>query len=434
MARILRILLASLAGITLTLSVQAAQTIIHAGHLFDGVSATLRSNVSIVIDNGRVISVQPGFIEHPDSVLIDLSHATVLPGLIDCHVHVSIRRGGLAAQLTKTFLDDALTGTVNVRKLLLGGFTTVRNVGAEGGVDLALKHAIERGDIIGPRMWVSLEVIGPPGGHSDPTNGLNPAWHDDEWGHSVVNGPEEAMREVRDHKKRGADLIKIAVSGGAGSIGDDPKVKLFSDEEVKTIIDTAHALGLKVAAHAHGKAAIDAAIRLGIDSIEHGTYGDAQSWTLYKEHGTYLVPTVLVPRALREFNSAHSEGLMPGTAAKAAVMEQAILENLRGAYKAGVKIAFGTDTTGLIPFDGNAREFEVMREAGMSSIDSLFAATRNAADLIADSADIGSIQNGRWADIIAVSGDPVADITELERVKFVMKGGQVYRDELNARH
>jgi len=423
-----------MATVLASFAAQSRETIIHAGRLFDGVSNTVRTNVSIVIDNDRIISVQSGFVEHPDSIILDLSHATVLPGLIDCHVHVSTRRGGLAAEVTKTFLDDALTGTVNVRKLLMGGFTSVRNVGAEGDVDLALKHAIERGDIVGPRMWVSLEMIGPTGGHSDPTNGLNPAWHSDEWGHSVINGPEEAVREVRDHKKRGADLIKIGVSGGAGSIGDDPKVKLLTDEEVKAIIDTAHNLGLKVAAHAHGKAAIDAAIRLGIDSIEHGTYADAQSYALFKAHGTYLVPTVLVPRALGEFGRTHTGGLNPGTLEKAAQMETIILENLRAAYKAGVKIAFGTDTTGLIPFDGNAREFEVMKEAGMSSIDSLFSATRNAADLIGDSSDIGSIQPGRWADVVAVSGDPLADITELERVKFVMKGGQVYRDDLNAGH
>ena len=410
----------------------AEDVVIHAGHLLDGVSATPRDHVSILVHDDKIVGVQDGFTTPAGAKVIDLSKASVLPGLIDCHTHVTFRRGGLTTQLTGGLIDDALHGTVATRKLLLGGFTSIRNVGADGGTDLALKHAIERGDVVGPRMWVSLEPLGPTGGHSDPENGIDSSWHNDDWGNEVIDGPEDAIKAVRQHKRRGADLIKIMPSGGVGSIGDDPRQKLMTDAETKAAIDTAHGLGLKVAAHAHGKDAIDSAVRLGVDSIEHGTYADAESFKLMKARGTYLVPTVLVGRLVADFGRSHPNLANPGSAEKAAAVVPIIFKMLHDANAAGVKIAFGTDVTGLIPFDGNAREFKVMVEAGVTPADAVFAATRNAADLIGASDQIGSVQPGRFADIVAVSGDPLTDITELERMKFVMKGGKVYRDDLNA--
>jgi imidazolonepropionase-like amidohydrolase len=410
----------------------AEDLVIHAGRLLDGVSPTPRAQVSILVHDDRITDVQAGFTTPAGARVIDLSKATVLPGLIDSHTHVTFRRGGLTTQLTGSLLDDALHSTVAARKLLMGGFTSIRNVGADGGTDAALKRAIERGDVVGPRMWVSLEPLGPTGGHSDPQNGIDESWHNDDWGNEVIDSPEAAIKAVREHKRRGADLIKIMPSGGVGSIGDDPKRMLMTEAEIKATIDTAHSLGLKVAAHAHGKAAIDTTVRLGVDSIEHGSYADAESFKLMKEHGTYLVPTVLVGRLVADMARSAPNQANPGSAEKAAAIMPIIFKMLHDANAAGVKIAFGTDATGLIPFDANAREFKVMVDAGVSPSDAVFSATRNAADLIGASDRIGSIQAGRFADIVAVSGDPLADITELERMKFVMKGGKVYRDDLGA--
>jgi len=270
---------------------------------------------------------------------------------------------------------------------------------------------------------VSLEPLGPSGGHSDPRNGIDPDWTDKNWGGSVVDGPVDVMKQVREHKRRGADLIKIMPSGGVLSIGDDPKAQLMTNEEIKAAIDTAHSLGMKVAAHAHGKQAIDNAVKLGVDSIEHGTYADAESYKLMIEHGTYLVPTLLVADQVNETARLHPEQLNPSSAKKALEVTPLMKGMFAGAYKAGVKIAFGTDTS-----DGvNAHEFALMVGAGMSAEDAILTATHNAADLLGVSADAGSIQPGRYADLVAVKGDPLKDITLMERVDWVMKGGVVYK-------
>ena len=231
---------------------------------------------------------------------------------------------------------------------------------------------------------------------------------------------------MRKLKALGVDLIKIMPSGGVLSIGDNPDEQLMADDEIKAVVDTAHSLGLKVAAHAHGKAAIDKAISLGVDSIEHGSFGDAGSYQLYKQHGTYLVPTLLVADTVMQIARAHPEQLNPSSAAKALSVGPRVQKNLGDAYRAGVKIAFGTDQ-GMAPHGTNAKEFALMVKAGMTPMDAIKAATTSAADLIGDSADIGSVQPGRYADIIAVSGDPLADVTQLEHVQFVMKGGVVYK-------
>lgn len=405
-----------------------ADIIIHAGTLIDGVSHSPRRQVSIVIQQSKIAAVEDGFIAAGGARVIDLSNAIVLPGLIDCHVHITGAALSFADRVTRTSADMALVGAANAQRALYAGFTSMRNVGAEYGADVALKKAIDTGVVIGPRLWVSREPLGPTGGHSDPTNGMQPDIDNDEWHGQVVDGPEQGIHAVREHRKLGADLIKIMPSGGVGSVGDDPSRQLMSDDEIKAIIDTAHSLGLKVAAHAHGKVAIDSAVRAGVDSIEHGSYADAESYALMKKHGTYLVPTVLVAQRLAELARAHPERMAtPDMAAKILPIAPLMLNNLAGAYKAGVKIAYGTDTTGtMLRFGQNAEELPVMVRAGMTPMDAVIAATGNAADLIGASDRIGSVRVGRFADIIAVTADPLADISSLEHVSFVMKGGVVY--------
>ena len=402
--------------------------VIHAGRLIDGVAGSPRTQVSILIKDDRITGVQAGFVTPPGAEVIDLSMGTVLPGLIDTHKHMGSAgrrpgRGAVIERGPRTNLDAVLSATVPARQILEEGFTAVRSVGAADGIDLALKHAVDSGVIVGPRMWVSLEPLSPAGGHGDPTNTLDPNLPFDplRLARSVVTGPYEVTAAVRNHHKRGADLIKIMPSGGVLSTGDNPHLQLMTNEEIKAAIDTAHALGMKVAAHAQGKQAIDNSLRLGVDSIEHGTYADEQSFALFKEHGAYLVPTIVV--AMATFDRANAGETSAEVAAKVREAVQFKDKMVAAAYKAGVKIAFGTD----VGPGTDLREFELLKKDGMTNMDVILSATRAAADLIGVPDQIGTVQEGRYADIVAVAGDPLTDITELERVQFVMKGGVVYK-------
>ncbi|WEK43156.1 MAG: amidohydrolase family protein [Candidatus Sphingomonas colombiensis] len=412
-----------------------AETIIHAGHLIDGLSKTVLDKVSVVIRDGRIVSVQPGFIENPAATVIDLANETVLPGLIDSHVHITQADGAgsrIARSVMETPLDIAFQSVPEARRELEAGFTSIRNLMAPAGTDIALKRAIEKGLIPGPRMWVSGMALSPTGGHADPAAGLIPELARADMSgtferEAVIDGPESARRAVRLQRMRGADLIKLMVSGGVISLGDDPQAKAMADDEVAAAVATAHALGMKVAAHAHGKKAIDAAVRLGVDSIEHGTFADAESYALMKAHGVYLVPTLLAGVAGVEFMDTHPGVFEAESVAKAKATAPVMVRNLAAAYRAGVKIAFGTD---MSPHGvAQAREFVLMVDrAGMSPMDAILAATGNAADLLGAADKIGSVRAGRYADIIAVSGDPLADIGRLQHVNFVMKNGVVVVD------
>jgi imidazolonepropionase-like amidohydrolase len=407
----------------------AEDIVIHAGRLLDGASKTPREKVSIVIHDDRIASVDAGFSSPDGARVIDLSNETVLPGLIDCHVHLTSQFDGgnpIVEAVTSTPYDDAVKSTAYARATLLAGFTSVRDVGADPNVVIALRNAIAKGTIEGPRMWVAGPPLGPTGGHGDAANGFDPELSHPGWADNLVDSPEAAKLIVRKLRRQGVDLIKIMPSGGVLSIGDNPNQQLMTDDEIRAVVDTAHSLGLKVAAHAHGKKAIDAAVRLGVDSIEHGSFGDTESHKLMKQHGTYLVPTLLVAQTAVGIAKAHPEQLNPSSARKAMEVVPHLKGALHDAYITGVKIAFGTDQ-GLAPHGTNAKEFALMVDAGMAPIDTILAATHSAADLIGDTDDIGSVAPGRYADIVAVDGDPLADITTLEHIKFVMKGGVVYK-------
>lgn len=406
----------------------AHDLVIHAGTLIDGVSAAPRRQVSILIRDDRITAVEPGFVTPKGAEVIDLSTSTVMPGFIDCHIHISSQLPSVVNateyEVTHTPIDRALLGAKFGRELLLQGFTSARDAGG-GDETRSLRDAFAEGTLPGPRLWVALEPLGPTGGHADPQNGFDPAISRPGWDRGKVDSADEARFRVREHKRRGADLIKMMPSGGIASTGDDPHRMLMTDEEMKAVVDAAHNLGLKVAAHIYPAEAIEHAVRAGVDSVEHGSFADAQAYAEMKAHGTYLVPTLTVYDVFYQAALHHPETLTPGTAPKELANDQIPIRNFPNALKAGVKIAYGTD----IGQGDHAREFVLMHQAGMAPMDEIFAATRNAAELIGAADRIGSIQPGRYADVVATAGDPLKDVTEFEKVRFVMKGGVVFEHD-----
>jgi imidazolonepropionase-like amidohydrolase len=361
--------------------------------------------------------------------LVDLSRATVMPGLIDSHTHITGEgtENALVKAVTLGSVDLAVRSTAYALRTLDAGFTTIRNLGADGGADVALKKAINEGIVAGPRIWTARSTLSITGGHGDqgglrPDIGPDPTFRD-----GIVDSPEEAAKAVRYQHKYGADLIKFTATAGVLSINDAGDVQQFSDAEMRTIVETAHTLGIKVAAHAHGKRGLEAAIRAGVDSIEHGTYLDEQTIALFKKHGTYYVPTILAGKTVAEM-AKKPGALHPSVQKKAATIGPLIQDAFRRAYAGGVRIAFGTDS-GVSYHGENWREFVYMTEAGMPPMEAILSATRNAADLLGAADRIGSIQPQRFADIIAVNGNPLQDINEMGRVAFVMKGGVIYKDQ-----
>ena len=408
-------------------------TVIHAGTLLDRPGKDPRRNASILIGKGKIVAVQDGFVKPADGVtVIDLKDRFVLPGLIDCHVHLTSDRAGVEGQLasvTDSPARHSYEAAWNARKTLDAGFTTVRNLGGPDGVTLALRDAIAKGWEVGPRIIDAGAGISTTAGHMDSTLGFRDEFHDllasDM---TTCDGADECRKAVRHQIGRGVDVIKMATTGGVNSlIGLGLGAQMF-DDEAKAIVETAHLYGKKVAVHAHGADGINVALRAGADSIEHGTLLDEESLKLFKSSKAYYVPTLSTINGYLERIAANPNAYAPEVRKKIDWRLGITGEALKKAVPAGVKIAFGTDA-GVSKHGRNADEFELMVKFGMTPATAIQAATVNAADLLGLSDQVGSLEPGKSADMIAVAGDPLSDVTVLKKVAFVMKDGKVHKQE-----
>jgi imidazolonepropionase-like amidohydrolase len=421
--------LIALAAMAITANAQAPvpkRTVIRAGRVLNVRTGELKANQALVIEADKIVKIAPSseVTAAAGDTTIDLPDATVLPGLIDMHTHLTFELSSLSYEGLKiSTAREALHGARNARRTLEAGFTTVRNVGAKDYADIALRDAINDGDVIGPRIVASGPALGITGGHCD-ENLLPPAFHFQ--GEGVADGVEGVQHKVREVIKYGADVIKICATGGVLSKGDDPNASQYTLEEMKAIVADAHRLGRKVAAHAHGAEGVRWASEAGVDSIEHGHLMDDAAVATLKKNGTYLVPTLF----LGEYMLAHLEqsDVPEYSKQKMRDVSAAMQKNVKKAFDAGVKVAFGTDAA-VYPHGLNAGEFHVYVKLGMTPLAAIQTATINAADLLGPKYLVGSLEPGKWADVVAVDGDPTKDVTMLEHVKFVMKGGAVYKND-----
>ncbi len=402
-----------------------AQTVIHAGQLFDAAVGAVIDGATIVVDGDRVASVQAGFVGEPD---IDLSDSFVMPGWIDMHVHIGSEQtpDRFLESFTLEPSDMALRAVPYAERTLMAGFTTVRDLGTNDGVAQSIRRAVAEGHIVGPRIYTAGKSLATTGGHADPSNGVNselrgapgPA-------EGVVNGVDDAYQAVRARYQEGSDLIKLTATGGVlsqAASGENPQ---FTVTEIEAIVAAARDYGFRVAAHAHGAEGMRRAVVAGVDSIEHGTFMSDEVMELMKERGTWFVPTIVAGKFVEEM--AKVDGFFSEVVrSKAAEIGPVIAGTFARAYRAGVPIAFGTDT-GVSPHGDNWREFVYMTEGGMPPAEAIVSATRSAAMLLNQWENLGSIEPGKYADIIATPGDPRGDVDEFGRVHFVMKGGTVYK-------
>jgi len=426
-----RTMAAVVAGVVALSGAARAETIyLTAAHLVDTAGGKVIDSPAVIIKDDRIVSVgTAASLPAPaDARRIDLAGETIVPGLIDMHTHITSRSDehGYRA-LAVSIPSQAISGVANAGKTLRAGFTTLRNVGADGFADVSLRDSINAGETIGPRLFVSGPLIGATGGHCD-ENLLPEAYH--AVGEGVADGPEAVRHKVRENHKYGADLIKLCATGGVLSKGDSVGAQQMTYEEMKAAVDEAHMLGLKVAAHAHGTAGIKDAIRAGVDTIEHASLADDEAIAMAKARGAVFDMDIYNDDFI--LAEGPSMGMLPESLAKERAIGRLQRETFRRAVKAGVIMTFGTDA-GVYPHGDNAKQFAKMVEWGMTPMQSIQAATSTAAKVLGPIGDdLGVIAPGKYADIIAVAGDPIADVSLLEHVQFVMKGGVVYKQDGHA--
>lgn len=406
----------------------AQKTLIWCGTLIDGVANNDKSSMTIVVEKNKITAVQNGFTPAADGdITIDLKSKTVMPGWIDCHVHVEqeTKKGNLADKFVYNPADVAFESIAYVNTTLMAGFTSVRDLGGSG-VNISLRNAINKGWVVGPRIFTAGKSIATTGGHADPTNGYRKDLMGDPGPkEGVINGAEDAYKAVRQRYKEGSDLIKITATGGVLSQAKDGANAQFTEEEIMAIVSAAKDYGFKVAAHAHGAEGIKRAIRGGVNSIEHGTFMDDEGMKLMKKNGTWLVPTITAGKSVAD--SAKIPGYYTDIVTPKALATGPQIQSTFGkAYKAGVKIAFGTDA-GVYRHGMNWLEFGYMIEAGMPAMEAIKAATSRAAELLGMRGQLGSIEANKLADIVAVEGNPLIDPLAFGNVVFVMKNGVVYK-------
>ena len=409
-------------------SLQAQFKYLHCGKLIDCTDQSVKTEMTVIVDGNTISSVQKGYVKVPTgSEGIDLKNTTVMPGLMDMHVHIEGESN--PKKYEESFrmnqADVALQATQYAERTLMAGFTTVRDLGGSG-VNVSLRNAINNGWIKGQRIFTCEKSLATTGGHADPTNGVRDDLKGDPGPkEGVVNSPEDAWKAVRQRYKNGADCIKITATGGVLSVAASGENPQFNDAELTEIIKAAKDYNFHVAAHAHGKEGMKRAIIAGVTSIEHGTFMDEEIIDLMKQHGTYYVPTISAGMFVAE--KAKIPGFYPKVIAlKASVIGPQIQDTFKKAYENGVKIAFGTDS-GVSYHGDNANEFIYMHEAGMPALEAIRAATVTTSELLRKSDVLGTIEKGKYADIIAVEGDPTQDIQAMKRVSFVMKDGVVYK-------
>jgi imidazolonepropionase-like amidohydrolase len=406
----------------------AQRTLLHCGRLIDVKNGSVLTEQTILVEGNKISDIQKGYVAGTSSdIVIDLKRSTVMPGLIDCHVHMEheTNPNRYLEAFTLNPADYAFQSVVFSNRTLMAGFTSVRDLGGSG-VNIALRNAINKNLIVGPRVFTAGKSIATTGGHADPTNGYRKDLQGDPGPSAgVANGPDECRKAVRQRYKDGSDLIKITASGGVLSVAKSGENPQFTEDEIKAIVETAKDYGFKVAAHCHGAEAMKRAVRGGVNSIEHGTYMDDEVIALMKQHGTYLVATIIAGKSVAD--SAKKTGYYPELVTPKALAIGPKMQNMFAkAYREGVKIAFGTDA-GVYAHGKNWMEFVYMNEAGMPVIKAIQSATVSAADLLGVSDQLGSIEKGKLADIIAVDGDPERDAKVMGKVNFVMKDGVVYK-------
>ena len=412
-----------------TISADGATTFLEVGRLLaDPATGVVQRDKTLVIRGNQVVEMRDGFVgDASQGRVVDLRQAFVLPGLIDSHVHLTSQQNpnGRLEEVTLSDADQAMAGARYARRTLMAGFTTVADLGATNEAIFALRNAVRQGDVPGPRILASGSSVSIHGGHGD-VNGYREDVMHLLSSESICSGPEDCMRAVRTQVRAGADIIKITATGGVLSNTAAGLAQQFSDPELAAIVDSAHRMGRQVTAHAHGVDGINAFLRAGGDSIEHGTYLDDDSIRLFKQRGAWLVPTLLAGDFVARVASGPDNFFTPAQTAKALEAGPKMLDMARRAHAGGVKIAFGTDS-GVSAHGDNAQEFALLVRAGLTPLEAVQAATVGAAEHLRIASEAGRIAPGMPADIVAVAGDPLTDVTELERMRFVMKGGVVYR-------